>query len=251
MNDHAPSADLAVVQSSRRREGDRAAAARGASTGERAAAVLGAILFHAALFAALVFGLRFEPIRRVGADLAVFDVLEPPPPPAAEAPRPEPQSAQAPSSPAKAPAPVVAPQPKVPLPAPPPVAAAPATGEGRAAEPGAGGAGAVSGEGVDGDGNGAGGAMHAQRRSGSLRDRDYPPAARREGAEGIVHVRFTVGADGRVDGCTVTRSSGHAALDTTTCRLIEQRFRYHPARDSQGRPVPETISLFYQWGLRR
>jgi protein TonB len=203
------------------------------------------------LLAALVFGLRFESVRRVGADLAVFDVVEPPPPPAIESPRPEPKSAQAPSSPAKAAAPVVAPQPKVPLPAPPPVAAAPVPGPGSGADPGAGAAGAGSGQGTGGDGDGAGGALHAQRRSGSLRDRDYPPAARREGAEGVVYVRFTVGADGRVGGCTVTRSSGHAALDTTTCRLIEERFRYRPARDSQGRPVPETISLFYQWGLRR
>jgi protein TonB len=124
-------------------------------------------------------------------------------------------------------------------------------GPGSGADPGAGAAGAGSGQGTGGDGDGAGGALHAQRRSGSLRDRDYPPAARREGAEGVVYVRFTVGADGRVGGCTVTRSSGHAALDTTTCRLIEERFRYRPARDSQGRPVPETISLFYQWGLRR
>ncbi|WP_332810510.1 energy transducer TonB, partial [Sphingomonas sp.] len=108
-----------------------------------------------------------------------------------------------------------------------------------------------SGQGAGGEGAGAGGAVHAQRRSGSLRDRDYPPAARREGAEGIVHVRFTVDTDGRAGGCTVTRSSGHAALDTTTCRLIEERFRYLPARDAEGRPVPETISLFYQWGLRR
>ena len=64
-------------------------------------------------------------------------------------------------------------------------------------------------------------------------------------------MRFTVGIDGRVSGCTVTRSSGYALLDTTTCRLIEKRFRYHPARDAQGQPVAETISLFYQWGLRR
>lgn len=249
MNDHAPSAGLAVAQSPRRRGRGRTGFASGAGTGERFAAMLGAILFHAALLYALIFGLRFEPGNRGGPQLAVFDVVEPPPPPAAEPPRPHPQPAEAPSSPGQAAAPIVVPQPKIPLPVPPPVAAAPAPGPGTAAGPGA--AGAGSGQGLGGDGDGAGGAMHAQRRSGSLRDRDYPPAARREGAEGIVHVRFTVGTDGRVGGCTVTRSSGHDALDTTTCRLIERRFRYHPARDSQGRPVPETIGLFYQWGLRR
>jgi protein TonB len=235
----------------RRRGRGRTGFASSRGVGERFAAVLGAILFHAALLYALIFGLRFEPGGRGGTQLAVFDVVEPPPPPVAEPPGPQPQPAEAPSSPGKAAASIVVPQPRLPLPAPPPIAAAPAPGSGTAAEPGAGAAGAGSGQGIGGDGDGAGGAMHAQRRSGSLRDRDYPPAARRAGAEGTVHVRFTVDIDGRVGGCTVTRSSGHAALDTTTCRLIEQRFRYRPARDSQGRAVPETVSLFYQWGLRR
>lgn len=216
--------------------------------GERFAAMLGALLFHAALFYALIFGLRFQPVDRAGPQLAVFDVVEPPPPPAAEPP-PHPQPAEAPSSPREAAVPIVAPQAKVPLRAPPPVATAPAPGPGTAAEPGAGGEG--EGQGLGGVGTGAGGAVHAQRRSGSLRDHDYPAAARRDGAEGIVYVRFTVGTDGHVSGCTVTRSSGHAVLDTTTCKLIEKRFRYYPARDSEGRSVAETISLFYQWGLRR
>jgi len=208
--------------------------------------MLGALLFHAALFYALIFGLRFQPVDRAGPQLAVFDVVEPPPPPAAEPP-PHPQPAEAPSSPREAAVPIVAPQAKVPLRAPPPVATAPAPGT--AAEPGAGGEG--EGQDLGGVGTGAGGAVHAQRRSGSLRDHDYPAAARRDGAEGIVYVRFTVGTDGHVSGCTVTRSSGHAVLDTTTCKLIEKRFRYYPARDSEGRSVAETISLFYQWGLRR
>jgi protein TonB len=248
MNDHAPSADLAMMPGPRRRERGGTGFAAGGRTGERFAAVLGAILFHVALLYALIFGLRFEPGGRTGPQLAVFDVVEPPPPPA-KPPRPHPQPAEAPSSPKEAAVPIVAPQPKVPLPVSPPVAAAPAPGSGTAAEPGGNGVG--EGQGFGGTGTGAGGAVHAERRSGSLRDRDYPPAARREGAEGIVYVRFTVGTDGRVGGCTVTRSSGHAELDTTTCRLIEKRFRYRPARDSQGRPVAETISLFYQWGLRR
>jgi protein TonB len=62
-------------------------------------------------------------------------------------------------------------------------------------------------------------------------------------------VRYVVGTDGRVSGCRVTRSSGHAELDATTCRLIEQRFRYRPARDAAGRPVPETVSRTFDWLL--
>jgi protein TonB len=67
--------------------------------------------------------------------------------------------------------------------------------------------------------------------------------------EGSVAVRFTVEPSGRVSGCTVIRSSANEELDSTTCRLIEQRFRYRPARDSEGRPVPEVISRTFDWLL--
>ena len=92
--------------------------------------------------------------------------------------------------------------------------------------------------------------MPAQRIAGRLSGAtDYPPAARRSGVEGSVAVRYIVGTDGRVSGCRVLRSSGHAELDSTTCRLIEQRFRYRPARDFEGRPVPEPVSRTFDWML--
>jgi len=69
------------------------------------------------------------------------------------------------------------------------------------------------------------------------------------GVEGTVSVRFTVDADGGTSGCRITRSSGNAELDETTCRLIELRFRYRPARDVQGRPVPETVTRTFDWLL--
>jgi protein TonB len=43
------------------------------------------------------------------------------------------------------------------------------------------------------------------------------------------------------------KSSGHSELDSTTCRLIEQRFRYEPARDSEGRPVPQVVGWAQRW----
>ena len=55
--------------------------------------------------------------------------------------------------------------------------------------------------------------------------------------------------NGRAGGCTVVRSSGHAALDATTCRLIEKRFRFEPARDAQGRPVQELRGWKQDWWL--
>ena len=44
---------------------------------------------------------------------------------------------------------------------------------------------------------------------------------------------------GASSGCEVVKSSGSAELDGTTCRLIERRFRYRPARDAQGRAIAE------------
>jgi protein TonB len=92
--------------------------------------------------------------------------------------------------------------------------------------------------------------VRARRESGALVDADYPQAAGRVRAEGTVFVRFLVGTDGRVSGCTVTRSSGNADLDAITCRLVLRRFRYRPARDAQGKPVPESISTNFTWRPR-
>ena len=79
----------------------------------------------------------------------------------------------------------------------------------------------------------------------------YPEAAADAGASGTVQVRYFVNVDGRVSGCVVTQSSGNAALDETTCRLIEQRYRYDPSRDADGRPVRSIIVVNQDWVLER
>jgi protein TonB len=50
-----------------------------------------------------------------------------------------------------------------------------------------------------------------------------------------------------VTGCRVTRSSGSRALDSTTCRLIEQRFRFRPSRDALGRPSWGYIEEYHEF----
>ena len=60
-------------------------------------------------------------------------------------------------------------------------------------------------------------------------------------------MRFTVATDGRAGGCAVMRSSGSADLDSTTCRLIERRFRFTPARVAGGRAVPELRGWRQDW----
>ena len=65
---------------------------------------------------------------------------------------------------------------------------------------------------------------------------------------GSVGVRFTVLPNGRTASCRVTRSSGNPALDSTTCNLLQQRLRFTPATDDEGRPVVSEIGSVYTWG---
>jgi TonB family protein len=78
---------------------------------------------------------------------------------------------------------------------------------------------------------------------------DYPPAALRANEQGTVVFRLSVGADGRVFRCEVTRSSGSASLDEATCRILIVRARYTPARDREGRPTADIVPGRVTWTL--
>jgi protein TonB len=84
---------------------------------------------------------------------------------------------------------------------------------------------------------------------GLLSDADYPVSALANREEGIVEFRLDVGANGRVEGCAITRSSGSSALDSTTCRLLRSRARFTPARDSTGMPRADTVAGKIGWTL--
>jgi TonB family protein len=66
---------------------------------------------------------------------------------------------------------------------------------------------------------------------------DYPAAALRAYEQGTTGFRLVIGPNGRVTACEVTASSGSAALDQATCRILRSRARYTPARDSRGNPT--------------
>jgi protein TonB len=231
---------------------------------DRVQAGAGVALLHALLGYALLTGLGAQVVRSVGTSLQVFDVPNPPPPkPIADPPAAESKAAEGEASPPNLkarPTPVVAPPPKIRIKAPQRVPAAPkpapvhgndrSAGNAAVPGPGTGSGGSGSGTGSGGSGlgeGGGGGAARAVRLSGQLANSDYPRSALRAGVEGSVSVRYVVGTDGSVSGCTVTRSSGDVRLDETTCRLIELRFRYRPARNSAGEPVPETVRKTFDW----
>lgn len=218
----------------------------------------GATLAQLAIGYALLTGLAVTFPGQVRRDLAVFGIVPPPPPPVAppSARREAEKSGRASPANLKAHATdIVAPKSPVILP-PPPVVASIKAGIGAAAlqgaslekGPGSGAAGIGDGTGSGGSGDGDGdGGRGAQLISGAIRPSDYPHDAFEARQGGTVRMRFTVGVSGRVTDCVVTRSSGVAALDDATCRLILKRFRYRPARNAAGQAVPDVITGDHEW----
>jgi protein TonB len=82
-----------------------------------------------------------------------------------------------------------------------------------------------------------------------ISDADYPASALASGEQGRVAFRLTIAPNGRATDCVVTASSGSAALDGATCRLMISRARFTPARDSAGNPVegPFEGNLVWQY----
>ena len=210
----------------------------------------------------LISGLDLSVVRRASDTISAFALPKPPPTPP---PRPASRSSDAASGVASVanrhakPAPLEAPRPIIPPLEPPPTSAAPKAGDGSEASagaasvagPGTGAGGRGDGLGAGGSGTGTGGGSRPAWRSGAIVDADYPKAARRAKTGGEVEVRFTIEPTGRVTRCRVSRSSGDASLDSTTCRLIEERFRFRPATDAGGRAIASDYGWRQTWWLER
>lgn len=221
----------------------------------------GALVAVAAVGFGLANGLDLDIVRSAGETITAIAIPAPPPPREdvvpAQAPSERPSGkASAANRKARA-APVVAPPAKLP-PVAPPVEAAPRPASGNDASagaapnpgPGSGAGGRGNGTGAGGAGSGTGGGgTRAVWRSGTIRDRDYPREASRAKAGGDVETRFTIEANGRVTGCRVTKSSGDASLDRTTCALIEERFRFKPATNAAGEPIASPYGWRQSWWL--
>ncbi len=78
---------------------------------------------------------------------------------------------------------------------------------------------------------------------------DYPSSALRREEQGTVTMRITVGANGRVEACSVTGSSGSSALDQAACRGMQRYARYNPALNAAGDPISETTSQSIRYVL--
>jgi protein TonB len=139
---------------------------------------------------------------------------------------------------------------------PPPVVVATHAGTGWAAANGASDR-AGPGQGAGGFGNGIGGGGNGdegegdgtdpEQTHGRLRFGDLPKGLLAPGQKATVGVRYFVEVDGRVRDCRVFQTSGIPALDTITCELIVQRYRFRPARDTAGRPVRAPVDDIGHW----
>lgn len=217
---------------------------------ERVKSAVAVVTLHALVGYALISGMGMEIAKSVDAGLKVIDIAAPPPEPVlAEKPA---KAEEAPASPKNLrakPTQIVAPKPVIDLKIESPVLAAPIVGAGNdndagaANQPGPG-----FGNGGDGDGLGGGGIVSGPRHlSGAIGRKDIPRAVWKARNRGNVVAHFTVGVDGLASNCQIRQSSGHPVLDETTCRLIEQRFRFEPARDARGRAVAQPYGWLQQW----
>lgn len=78
---------------------------------------------------------------------------------------------------------------------------------------------------------------------------DYPSQALRELREGTTAFTVDVLADGRVNKCTITITSGHADLDKITCDNIMARAQFYPAQDKNGAATKGSYSNRVRWQI--
>lgn len=205
-------------------------------SGGKIVAIAIVVLIHAVLGYAFVTGLAMNVVKKVASDLKTFDVEEEPPPPEEEPPPPPPEQPLEPP-PVVAPPPIVQTQtiaapvittvttpPPVPVPAPPPPPPPPAPVVSKAA---------------GARGNPAQWVTQA----------DYPARALREEREGTSAITWDINAEGRVENCRVTSSSGSPDLDDAACKSITRRGRYQPALDQAGNPMRSSQSRRVVWQI--
>ena len=199
-------------------------------SGNRTLAIIFVIVVQFALGYAIVTGLAYNIMKKASENLKTFEVEETPPPP--EKPPPPPKDLPDVPPPPTMPPPIMrmnAPPPPIQVveaPTPPvyipPVAPAPPPPPPQPRK------------------------VESARARGDVRtlfsSDDYPASAQSAGAEGSAQAQLTIGADGRVVGCSLVRSTGNGALDTATCNILRRRAKFTPARDSSGNPTTDTYT---------
>ncbi len=202
-------------------------------SGNRGVSIFLTVAVVGSLMYAIVTGLAYDVIKEAAKNLQVVEVEQKPPPPPKQPPPPPKDMPKVPPPPVTPPplvqvnnpppptiqtvvAPPVAPYiPPVVAAPPPPPPPPPAPHK-----------------------------VESARAQGSLTglfsDEDYPASASAAGAEGTAQAELTIGPDGRVQSCSLTRSTGNNALDAATCSILRRRAKFTPAKDSNGNPTTDT-----------
>ena len=82
-----------------------------------------------------------------------------------------------------------------------------------------------------------------------LTDNDYRSIWIRKEMFGTASFTLAISSNGRVDNCSITKSTGHSALDEATCKLVPKRARFTPAIDATGKPTSGIYSSSIRWVL--
>jgi len=197
-------------------------------SGNRGISIFMTVAVVGSLMYAIVTGLAYNVIKHTAEQLKVIDVEQQPPPPQEPPPPPKdmPKVPPPPTMPPSIVQTIAPPQPIVMQVAPTPPVIAPVAPAPPAPPPP------------------PRKTVSAQSAKGDLRTLfstdDYPASALAAGAGGSAQAELTVGPDGRVTGCTLTRSTGNSALDSATCNILRRRAKFVPARDSNGNPTSDT-----------
>lgn len=77
----------------------------------------------------------------------------------------------------------------------------------------------------------------------------YPEEASEAGEQGRVTVIVQVAQDGRVSDCKIESSSGSTSLDSATCRILQEKARFSPARDASDQAIPGDFRFQTVWAL--
>ena len=222
---------------------------------ERVTALAAVVLVQAGLTAVLLSGFRVDMTRSADVVQRLVDITlaKPPPPipprPVQPPPRPKHHQSSAPKAqPDKlggspGPQPAHAPPSVTPIVAVKPSAAPSGGGAGTGPALGSGAGGGTGGNGYGADEGGS----DLEHISGEIERSDYPSELGRAGIGGRVSVTLTVEPNGRVSTCRITRSSGVPQLDSLTCRLMQQRFRFRPSTDRYGRPIRDEVDWDHDW----
>ena len=78
---------------------------------------------------------------------------------------------------------------------------------------------------------------------------DYPAADLRAEHEGITGFELSIGADGKVQSCRTTISSGFTSLDMAACTNLRKRGKFAPATDATGTAVASTYTSAVHWTI--